>query len=134
MRAPFSWWWAAAALALTIASIATGIRETVALPLAAAAAACAAVAILEVIHRQPSGPPTRPVPGAPGPSRVRGWLAAGRLGREELVLLVDRLERKSLTPTLPIRSPAELAKLVRLPPAEFRRYLEDRLTRIEAVS
>jgi hypothetical protein len=134
VRAPFSWWWAAAAIALTVASIATGAQEAVALPLAAAAAACAVVALLETIHRQPSGTPSAAVAGAREPSRVRGWLDAGRLGREELVLLVDRLERKALTPTLPIRSPTELAKLVRLPPAEFRRYLENRLARIEAVS
>lgn len=134
MNAPFSWWWAALALALTIGAVLTGRHYVVAAPLAAAAVAVAVVAILEAIYHQPSPEPGVEVAYMAQGTRVRGWLGAGKLGREELVLLMDRLERRAVSPTLPIRSPAEIARLVRLPPAEFRSYLAQRLARIEDAS
>lgn len=134
MNAPFSWWWAALALALTLGAVLTGRQYVVAVPLAAGAVAVAVVAVLEAIQRQPSRRPAVPVVYAPPATRARAWLGAGRLGREELILLMDRMERRAVNPTLPIRSPAEMVALVHLSPAEFRQYLAARLARIEAAS
>jgi hypothetical protein len=62
---------------------------------------------------------------------VREALRSGSLGREELVFLLDRLERVTLRPTLPIRQPEEIAAIVGAPEEEFLRYLEARVRELE---
>jgi hypothetical protein len=131
VTAPFGWWWAALAASLTAAAVATSREYALAVPLATAAVIVAAVAVGDAAGRTAEPRPpfsrVRPVP----PSSVRDWLAAGELGREDLVLLLDRLERKSWNPHLPARTPQEIGRVVNLPLDEFHRYLAGRLTRLE---
>jgi hypothetical protein len=134
VNAPFSWVWAAVAVALTAAAVLAGSHYALAVPLAAAAVGGAVIAILDAIRRQPAAGASPSTSASRPTTRVRGWLDAGRMGREDLILLVDRLERKAVNPMLPIRPQRELATLLRLPPEEFRRYLSQRLTVIEAAS
>jgi hypothetical protein len=65
---------------------------------------------------------------------LRVAFRSGRMGRETVVDLLDRLERAGPNPELPARRPEELASLARLSPAEFRDYLRQRLDELEARS
>jgi hypothetical protein len=64
-----------------------------------------------------------PVP----PDAIRDAFRAGTLGREDLVFLLDRLERTSLRPTLPVRQVDDVRTIVDAPEEEFLRYLEGRI-------
>ena len=134
MTAPFAWWLAAIAGGFAALAIDASATYSVAVPAAVAAVVVATLAVGDAVRRVRRAPavPTlaRPVPY----SAVRERLAAGSLGREELLLFLDRLERRSGNPALPSRTPAEIAAIVRLPPAAFRRYVSDRLAPIEGTA
>ncbi len=134
MSSPISWWWPAIAAIAAALAIATSSTYAISAPAATAAVVAAAFAIVDALRRAPSAN----LSAARGPevplSYVRDWFGAGALGREDLVLLVDRLERSSLRPDLPARTGEEMAALVQLPPTEFRRYLTHRLDRLEGVA
>lgn len=72
----------------------------------------------------------RPEQSAPS-GNLRAAFRSGRFGRESIVDLVDRLERQGSNPGRPARSRAELARLLRLSPAEFRHELNERLDDLE---
>lgn len=63
--------------------------------------------------------------------RLRFALRSGRLGREEIVTMLDGVERGGPNPALPNRTVHEMDVLVRLPAAEFRSYLRTRLDDLE---
>jgi hypothetical protein len=131
VRARLPWGWVVLAVALTVLAVVASRDYAVAVPAAAASAAVGVLAVVDSIRRlgsrRPSAAPTAAAPA----SAVRGWIASGSLGREELVLLLDRLDRQRAHPTLPIRSPKEIAELVRMSRPEFRTYLQRRVAAIE---
>jgi hypothetical protein len=134
VTAPFAWWLAAIAAGFAALAIDASATYSIAVPAAVVAVVVAALAVGDAVRRVRRSPPqplrARPVPR----SGVRERLGAGPLGREELLLLVDRLERRAGNPTLATRSPQEIAAIVRLPPEAFRRYLSERLAPIEGTS
>lgn len=127
----FRWGAWVVAVALAGAAIAESANYSLAVPLAAAAVAVALLALASAIRRLgvPHAPPAPPPP-VPH-SRIREWWSGGTMGREEIVLLLDRLSRRSIDPRLPLRPARELAPLVRLSPEEWLRYLSDRIARLE---
>lgn len=134
MNAPFSWWWPALAAVFLVIAILASSNYSTAVPATAAAVILAAIAVIDAVRRTgvaPTGPlMSRPVT----PSGVRNWLAAGKLGREDLVVLLDRLERRASRPDLPVRTPLEMGSILSLPPAEFLRYLSQRLDTLEGTA
>lgn len=122
---------ATVAVLLTLLAVASASNEALTVASSVGAVVAAALAVGEAALRtvsQPSSPPrARPVPR----SGVRDWLAAGEIGREDLLLLVDRLERKTSNPNLPARTPQEVGAVVRLSRPEFHRYLARRLDALE---
>jgi hypothetical protein len=131
MKAPFGALFPALAIAAAIVAIVAGPTYAIAAPAAVAAVVAAALTIWETVDRsaphvrRPARPPVAEDVG------VRAWFRGGSFGREEIVLLVDRLERRADHPDLPIRSAKELRRLVRLPDDEFRAYVNTRLDAIE---
>lgn len=77
----------------------------------------------------------RPAPvETPDPTptvNVRLAFASGALGREDLVLLLDKVERAGPNPTLPVRSADELHALTSRPERDFLAYVADRLGSLE---
>ena len=134
MRAPFAWWWPALAAGWTALAVVYSDTYAVAVPAAAAAVVFAAAAVVDVVRRTAAlpviVPRSRPTPS----SGVRDWLTTGRLGREDLLLALDRLDRRALHPDLPSRTPQELRRLAALPRAQFYRYVDHRLDEIEGTA
>ena len=132
MKRSFPWWWALPVGALCALSVSASANYGLAVLLAAAAVLFAAVGVADTIQRlvqaETPGVLTRPLPVSP----VREWLAAGELGREDVLLLLDRLERLSLTPGLPARTPQEISSIVDLQPKAFQEYVKERLATLEA--
>jgi hypothetical protein len=131
VRAPFAWWWLVLAALFSAVALWQSSNYAVAVPAAAAAVLVAAFAVGDAVRRTSS---SRAVPYRLPPfprSGIRHWLAAGELGREDIILLLDRLERKVLRPDLPARTPMEIGALVALRPSEFHRYVADRLQALE---
>jgi len=125
------WGWAIiAACATALAILARGdfVAEVI---LAALAVAAAGLTVAFALG--PRGPPEFEKPRfLPVPlMSAREALRSGELGREELVYLLDRLERVSVRPTLPIRKPEELAAIVGVPEDVFLGYLESRIRELE---
>jgi hypothetical protein len=134
VSAPFTWWWPALAVALTLLAVLAASNYALAVPAAAAAVAFAAIAVGETLLRLRSSHAAAAPIRTTRPSDVRDWLRAGGLGREELVLLLDRLERKASRPDLPARTPKEIGALLGLRPEEFRQYLTARLAALEGMT
>jgi len=134
MNGPFGALLSTLAIAAAIVAIVAGPDYGVSLPSAVVAVALAGSAVGETLWRtsrtrRPA--PSRSVPGVVG---VRAWLRRGRLGREEVIVFLDRLDRGAGHPDLPIRPPAEIARLVNLPEDEFRAYVRFRLDAIEGTA
>ncbi|MGC2205574.1 MAG: hypothetical protein WA719_06600, partial [Thermoplasmata archaeon] len=64
--------------------------------------------------------------------RLRTALRSGRLGREEVVLTLDRAERSLGTPGLSRRTVEEMDEIAALPLGAFHDYLRGRLDDLEA--
>lgn len=59
---------------------------------------------------------------------------SGRLGREEILATLDRIERSGPNPHLPGRTSKQIASIVELPRPEFRDYVRRRVDELEARS
>ncbi len=128
-----SWVWPGIAGAATVVAVAASAVPAVAVPAAGAAVIAAGLAVAHVV-RTTSVPRARPRGFEPwGPVGVRDMFRAGRLGREDLLLLVDWLERQQGGPAAPTPEPAP-ERLLGAPPDSFRAYLASRLHRIEGTS
>ena len=135
MRAPFGPLLPVLAGAAAAAAIVTGPDYVLSVPLGGLAVVAAGLTLAEAILRARSAPRSGAAAGpSPGPGVARTWRMRGRLGRQELVLYLDRLDRAGNHPLLPVRPPAEVDRLARLPDEEFRTYVEARLTAIEGGS
>lgn len=112
-------------------SIAVGSNLSVAVPAAAIAVAAGAVLLVGIVEktRWPSArsSPTRDA----APAKVRSSFRAGRLGRLELIELLDSLEWASGGPRPRALSFEELNRLEALEPKAFRNYLEERISDLE---
>ncbi|HTP54586.1 MAG TPA: hypothetical protein VML94_06495 [Thermoplasmata archaeon] len=134
MNAPFGILFPLLAVLGAVVAIVAGADYAVALPFAVGSVALAAIALGEAVRRSE-------VLRRPGASRtldrtagVRAWFHRGTLGREEILMLVDRLDRGADRPDLPIRLSDEVARLVRLPEEQFRAYVNARLDSIEGTA
>jgi hypothetical protein len=134
VRAPFSWWLVLVAVGFAALALDASGTYGIAVPAAFLAVVVAGLAVADAARRvhRPRPPARRPHP-APA-SAIRAWLTAGAVGREELVLFLDRLDRRAWRPLLATRSPQEVAAVASLPPEAFRRYLEERLAPLEGTA
>jgi hypothetical protein len=126
--------WPLLALAIGASLVAVYADRNVTAALLFGALALLAVALLflrpfERVARRPSGPTQEAHPAIP--ASLLDSFGAGPNGRAEIVLVLDRIERAGGRPELPTTPPAEMGRLRMLSRAEFRRYVEERLTRIE---
>lgn len=134
MRAPFAWWWPVLAAALTVVAVLMSADYAVAVPAAVGAVLVAAVAVGEAVTRLAAPPTASALTFRTPTSTVRDLFQASELGREDLLLMLDRLERKSSHPNLPARTPQEIEAIVTLRPDEFRRYVAGRIASLEGTT
>jgi hypothetical protein len=125
--------WVLPTIAVLATALAVGAGSDLVIAIPAAGLAVLAADLLFVgawlDARDRRAPPT---PRSPHEvSRLRLALRSGPLGREDLVLALDRLERSGPNPDLLPRTGTEVDALVRLPPSEFRQYLRQRLDDLE---
>lgn len=128
--------WYLVALALVATGLAVWAGTNLAAAVPAAVLALTAAALLFAEAWTSSGRPTAAAGGRRGRSRdtLRAAFRSGRMGREAVVDLLDRLERAGPHPELPTRPVEELNALGRLTPAEFRHYVARRLDELEAAA
>jgi hypothetical protein len=131
-RAPFGLAWPAVAGVATGIALAASHNLSVAVPAAALAVVAGGLALVAALRPEPSRDDRPTFPSRISP--VREMFSSGPLGREDLVLLLDRIERTLSRPDLPPRPAQQIEALLSLPPAEFRRYLAARLAIIEGSS
>jgi len=130
---------APAALLIALAAGATGIalwagpNPQIAGPAAATAVGAAALLFVGVGLDAWSGRSVPTPPAAPERDEFlfRFGFRSGRLGREEIVATLDRIERSGPTPLLPGRSVREVQSIVELPRADFREYVRHRIEDLE---
>jgi hypothetical protein len=110
-----------------------GRNVDVAAPAAAAAVVAAGLLFVGAWQDNPRGndavvppPPERDI------FLFRYGFRSGRLGREEIVATLDRIERMGPTPELPSRATGDLARITALSRVEFRAYVRRRLDDLEA--
>ncbi len=131
MKSPVGWVWPSVAALASLTAILARSNEWVSVPVAALAVVAAGVVLAGALRAAPRRPDAAASRDA-GPSvGIREMFRAGGLGREDLILTLDRIERKTAHPGLPARPPQELARLVRLSDPEFERYLEARVATLE---
>lgn len=136
MKAPIGWWWPLLAILATGVAFAVGPQYTIAVPAATVAVVAAALTIVEAIARQRGLALNPPEAGAEAPSGtgIRAAFAGGKGGREDLLQTLDLLERKFGHPGLPMRSGVEVERITSRPAEEFRRYVAERLDKLEGPS
>ncbi len=132
MSSPLGWGWPVfAAAAAGLAAATASSSPWVATGAAAVAVTAAGITLARVLGRAAAAPVRELAPALPPASGVRAMFTAGTIGREDLVLTLDWLERKWSRPGLKTRTAEELAPLLAAPPEKFRAYLEQRLVQIE---
>ncbi|MGP8073961.1 MAG: hypothetical protein ACLQD9_05020 [Thermoplasmata archaeon] len=135
MTNPFRWTFPILAIGATFVAIQAGSNEFVSVPLATIAVAAAGLALWDSVR---SPPPEMLYPsyvedGTPvGSSDV--WFRSGTMSQESIVILLDRIDRALVRPSLPTRTPRELEQLSNLPWERFLEYVESRLAQLEANS
>lgn len=122
---------------VAIAAVGTGIALFLRADLAAAATA-AGVAVISASFlfahtwsERADPRPRRLPPAWTDTDRFRSALRAGQIGRHDVVVTLHRLERRFRDPNVPMPTSEELAEVAALSPSEFRRYLRERLDRLE---
>lgn len=112
-------------------SIAVGTNFSVAVPTAAIAVGAGAALLVGIVE-QTRWPSTRRTPARrAAPAKVRSSFRGGRLGRSELIDLLDSLERTGGGPPPSGRSFEETNRLQALDPQAFREYLDVRISELE---
>jgi len=134
MRAPFTLLFPVLAGLGAIVAIVAGSDYAVAVPFAVGAVAAAALSLVEAVRGTGWAEAPSPRRWDDRAAGVRAWFHRGRLGREEILQLVDRLDRAGDHPELPVRRSEEVARLVRLPDAQWRAYVNARLDAIEGIA
>ncbi|HTP55100.1 MAG TPA: hypothetical protein VML53_00325 [Thermoplasmata archaeon] len=131
MKGPFGFIPPAIAVAAAFTAIGAGPNYAIALPMSVIAVTAAAFTAADALARTARRAPARTPPRGGRTAGLREWFVRGRIGREQIVLFLDRLDRAGDRPELPIRSSEEIEGLVRLPDAEFRAFVRRRLDAIE---
>ncbi|MFY9717320.1 MAG: hypothetical protein WAK40_05230 [Thermoplasmata archaeon] len=134
MNAPFGLLFPVLAVLGAIVAIVAGPDYALAIPFAVGAVAAAAIALGESVRRSDRDRRPTTVRSLDRTAGVRAWFHRGTIGREEILLLVDRLDRGADRPDLPIRPSAETLRLVGLSEEEFRAYVNGRLDSIEGTA
>ncbi len=134
MNSPFGWKLPLIAAVAIVVAIWAGRNVTIAIPAAAVAVGSGLLLLVEVWGIPPAARPGDVSVGGSPRITVRDLFRTGRLGREEIVELLDRLERAGPNPQLPGRGTEELDRISRLSRAEFRAYVRQRLGELEARS
>jgi len=122
-----------ALIAIAIAlAVAVGPNLALAVPAGAAAVMLAAALGLygALASRGEDRRPVR-VPDSRPSLRALQAFAGDRIHREELVLLLDHVERAGPNPRLPSRPRGELAAIASMNAAGFRRYIATRVEQLE---
>jgi hypothetical protein len=132
MNVPTGWVLPAVAAAATAVALLAGHNVTVAVPAAGIAVLAASLLFARAWSARAEGSPAAPQRGHTDTDRLRLSFRSGRIGREEIVVELNRLERAFRDPDLPTPTVAELRQLSRLPTEQFLRYVRDRLDRLEA--
>jgi hypothetical protein len=135
MNASFGWFLPAVAVVATV--IAVWADDTFSLAIPAAVVALLAAGLLFVDAFLGREPVARSLEGGSavreaGPLRTA--FRSGRLGREVIADVLDRLERSGPNPSLPGRRAEETRHLLRMPSDEFRSYVRQRLDDLESRS
>jgi hypothetical protein len=128
----FRWTCVGIAAVAAIVGISAGSNLGLAVPAALLAILAGGFAAWDT-SRGPAVRATRPLvePWEAPAVGVRAWFSEGSMGREEIVLLLDRLDREGPHPRLPVRPPVELRRLVDVPMRDFRAYVRTRLDQLE---
>lgn len=134
MNRPFGWLFPALAGGLAIVAIVTGLNYAASIPAGLGAIAAAGATVAEAATNSARHRPASPVRPPPEVVGARAWLQLGRDGREEIVRMVDRLDRAGDHPDLPLRPSPEVDRLTRLPDPEFRQWVTGRLDAIEGTA
>jgi hypothetical protein len=135
MNSPFGWLLPALAVVATGIAIWADDNFTLAVPAAVAAVLAAALLFVEaVLARSRSTRPSEWGTTETEAGTMRAAFRSGRLGREAVVDLLDRLERDGPNPNLPARRIEETRELVRMSSRDFRNYLRQRLESLESRS
>ena len=125
-----------ALIAIGIAiAVAAGSNLAIAIPAGASAVVLTMVLGLYSVlaaRREERGP--RRVPDSRPVLGIQRALAGDRFQREEIVLLLDHLERSGPNPTMPSRPRNEIAAIVSMKGSEFRGYVAGRVDRLERES
>jgi hypothetical protein len=133
MNSPIGWVLPAVAIGATVLAVWAGSNLAVAIPAAALAVLAAGLLFAGAwLDERRQAPRRSPLRAPPENYRLRSALRSGRLGREELVTALDRVERTGPHPDLPSRTARELEALAHLSPRDFQDYLRTRLDDLEA--
>jgi hypothetical protein len=132
MISPVSWMLPSVALAATVLAVVAGGNLSIALPAAAIAVLAAALLFARSWSRRARAPDPPPPPARTDTDRLRLAFHSGRLGREEVAVALNRLERSFLDPNLAPPPVDELSRVAALPPEQFRSYVARKLDRLEA--
>lgn len=123
-------------IAIVIAvAIAAGSNLALAIPAAVAAVALTTgIGLYSVAGSLRSAREPRPIPDNRPSLRFHRALAGDRMPREEVILLLDQVERAGPNPGLPSRPRGEVAAIVGLDAVSFCRYVAARIDRLERES
>jgi len=125
------WGWAVIAALATAAAVLVQTSLILGVCAATLALVAAGLTVASALGpREPEPRVTRSINPAPLGS-VREAIRAGPMGREDIVFLLDRVERASVRPNLPIRRPEEVGRIVSATDEEFLRYLAARVDDLE---
>jgi hypothetical protein len=125
------WGWAVVAAFATALAVFDRFDLPVAAALAAFSVLAAGLIVASSLGPRPPAVFEADEGLSPPLSDVRDALLWGQLGREDLVFLLDRIERTVGRPELPFRRPDEVRTIVTVQEAEFLRYLEWRVAALE---
>jgi hypothetical protein len=136
VRLPYGWLLPTIALAATALAVWADSNFVLAIPAGVVAVTSAGFIFAEVWLR--SSAPTVGARGTAGQGGLaqartaRTAFRSGRLGREDVVAYLDRLELAGPNPELPGRRVEDMRRLARMSVAEFREYVRSRLDDLEA--
>lgn len=122
---------AAGAVVLASVAAATSLEGLASVTLAGAAVGVAALTVAAVAWPEPGVWAPRRRPPTVGLIPWAEWVREGELGREEIVRLLDRIDRMGSHPELPMRTEAELRSFRTMPRAAFLNLVDRRLDEIE---